>query len=326
MYPPQLLLSSDCLANIATVTLVLRLEYCADNWCQEKSWESLFKDPSKYHRCTSDIVTDWDTVVEEADETIKRQCEGEVNCIIDAIVTEDVDVGLRTLEEAKENGFTPDPEWTEKDDEEENDSYTCAKAGVGSETAFARPADGSGCFLQDGLDRWGWRITIPGSSSGSYQYDVYAGAGQCQLAPAGGGVAVGTLTVSYDATTQQCEGTYEATGGHTLQEFQFYCGGEPYPKTANGANTVAPGKYSCKHLETTDHLSDTCVVSNIEPKDGFVSVIAHAVSCNKPDGSTPQGRSFNTNQKIGSGSGDPHFKVRSQPVNSVTLWLCNDNF
>jgi hypothetical protein len=265
----------------------LLLDYGKDNWCVGSSWNSLFEVPNEYGRCTSDTNTDLDKLVAQAPADIKRQCQGHVDCIIDTIVTGNIDVGLRTLSEAKEKGFVGDetlPEPTENDMVEEDDTYTCLKAGVGSETAFARPSDGSNCFIKEGFSNsWGWRLEMDGTRSGTYEYNVWAGAGQCNT---DAGEMVGKVTVDYNAETKQCIGVYESTGGYTLQEFQFYCGGDPYPKTQNGKGepTVAPGQYPCKQVETESETHDTCVVKNVQPKDGKIHAIAHAVSCDEPEG------------------------------------------
>lgn len=122
------------------------------------------------------------------------------------------------------------------------------------ETAFARGTDGATCFIDNGFSRWGW--SIGPLAEGDYSYDVYAGAGQCDINK---GELVGTVDVSYSGgnvdVTYNIDSAYEVTETHT------YAGTAMYP-TKKGEPTVAPGQYSI-----TEDLS------------GEIYVIAHAVVC-----------------------------------------------
>ena len=126
------------------------------------------------------------------------------------------------------------------------------------ETAFARDTDGANCFLDNGFSRWGWSIQLP--DFGDYEYDIYAGAGQCDISK---GAMVGTVSISYDAGG--IEVTYNILPGYTLDETHTYAGAAMFPMN-DGADTVAPGQY---YIE--DNLS------------GSIYVIAHAVVCGDGD-------------------------------------------
>ncbi len=129
-----------------------------------------------------------------------------------------------------------------------NDEKSC-------ETAFARGKDGATCFIGNGFSRWGW--TLGPLSEGNYTYEIYAGAGQCDINK---GNLVGTVDVSYqmgDVTV-----TYNIDNTFTTEETHTYAGNLMFPIGNNGKPTVAPGQYSI-----SENLS------------GEIYVIAHAVVC-----------------------------------------------
>ena len=133
----------------------------------------------------------------------------------------------------------------------------------GCETAFARGVDGATCFadIDDafGTDydfsRWGW--TIGPLSEGDYTYDVYAGAGQCDISK---GALVGTVDVSFN--NGEVDVTYNIDPAYSVDETHTFVGSTPVPFGKNGRPTVAPGQY---YIE--DNLGDE------------IFVIAHAVVC-----------------------------------------------
>jgi hypothetical protein len=138
------------------------------------------------------------------------------------------------------------------------------------ETAFAYGGDDAVCFLDtDVIDtsRWGW-FNGP-LAAGSYSFDLYAGAGQCDLSK---GTLVGQVSVDFDGATAQV--SYSMGSGFTLDETHLYVGAEPLPRK-NGEYTVAPGQYGNVHTLTAAS-SDSFTVSGLS---GSVYVVAHAVAC-----------------------------------------------
>ena len=131
----------------------------------------------------------------------------------------------------------------------------------GCETAFAKgnTEDDHACFSEGGFSRWGWNIGP--LSEGTYTYDVYAAAGQCNI---NNGALVGTVTIEY--TNGFVGATYDLLDGYVIQEEHLYVGSTPYPVKRNGRYTVAPGQY---YVE--------------QPLSGDVYVIAHSVVCDGED-------------------------------------------
>lgn len=125
------------------------------------------------------------------------------------------------------------------------------------ETSFAKgnSNDDHACFDQAGFSRWGWNIGP--LSEGTYTYDVYAGAGQCDITK---GALVGTVTITYDANGVSAD--YDLLSGYYNSETHLYAGTAPFPVENNGSYTVAPGQYY--------------VDQNLS---GAIYVIAHAVVC-----------------------------------------------
>ena len=128
---------------------------------------------------------------------------------------------------------------------------------VECETAFARGENGSTCFLDtpENFKRWGW--TIGPLSEGNYTYEIYAGAGQCDISK---GELVGTVDVSYLDGIVTFD--YNINPGHSIQETHSYAGKEMYPRNKKGKPTVAPGQFTVNG-----------------DLDGPIYIIAHAVVC-----------------------------------------------
>lgn len=126
------------------------------------------------------------------------------------------------------------------------------------ETAFAYDDSDATCFDDYGFDRWGWTIG-PLSDGASDTYDVYAGAGQCDLSK---GTFVGTVDVSYSGGILDV--TYSMVDGFTINEEHTYAGANPIPTDKNGELTVAPGQYA--------DASD-------DPLSGPIYVILHTEVC-----------------------------------------------
>jgi hypothetical protein len=129
------------------------------------------------------------------------------------------------------------------------------KPEVECETAFARETNGANCFIDNGFSRWGWSIKI--TTFGDYTYNIYAGAGQCDISK---GTLVGTASVSYKANGVVTV-NYNINSGFSLDETHTYAGKNMFP-TKKGVPTVAPGQYT--------------IQSNLS---GEIYVIAHAVVC-----------------------------------------------
>jgi hypothetical protein len=136
------------------------------------------------------------------------------------------------------------------------------------ETAYAFGGDEEDCFINNGFNNWGW--TNGPLTAGTYDFDIYAGAGQCDISK---GELVGTLTVAYDGATATV--TYNMNAGFTMSEVHLYVGNAQFPLDNNGNPTVAPGKYPVgeEFDEPQTTFTKTFNVS------GEIYVIAHAVVC-----------------------------------------------
>lgn len=161
---------------------------------------------------------------------------------------------------------------------------TTTSGGDKCETAFAYgggtnaiDSDTTNSFLEideDGdsvgdFNRWGW--SIGPLEQGSYEFDIYAGAGQSNITK---GTLVGTLLLDYDGTTATVTFSMDA-GYHTLNETHLYVGNEILARDVNGDYTVAPGQYSFIHENLDTSTSDTFVVG----ESGNIYIVAHAVVC-----------------------------------------------
>ena len=92
------------------------------------------------------------------------------------------------------------------------------------ETSFAigNSDDDHACFSEAGFRRWGW--SIGPLSPGAYTYDVYSGAGRCDINK---GQFVGTITISYDGTNVTA--SYDLTNGYSNSETHLYGGNITFP-------------------------------------------------------------------------------------------------
>jgi hypothetical protein len=138
------------------------------------------------------------------------------------------------------------------------------------ETAFAYGNDFAACFiLWEEFSNWGW-TNGQIQDAGVYTWDIYAGAGQCDLSK---GTVVGTLTLDYDGVST-AQVTYSMDPGFTMSETHLYIGSDPFPSDKNGF-TNAPGKYSFIHDDLSAATTDSYTVS----VSGDFYIIAHAVVC-----------------------------------------------
>ena len=160
--------------------------------------------------------------------------------------------------------------------------------GEGTETAFAFGDDPyAACFIgadfegdgvDDGFNRWGWSNGT--LSAGTYTFEIYAGAGQCDRSK---GTLVGTLSIDYDGSTATV--TFDmtetdATTGvpYNLVETHLYVGSKPLAIDGNGNYTVAPGQYPTIHDELANVSSDSYTVT----VSGDIYVVAHATVAGFP--------------------------------------------
>jgi hypothetical protein len=141
-----------------------------------------------------------------------------------------------------------------------------------TETAFAFGGDYAKCFDQfDVSNRWGW--SNGPLTEGSYIFDIYASAGQCNLSK---GTKVGTLNVNYSngtaEVTYQLGGSNPETGlPYTLTETHLYVGNEPLARN-NGEFTVAPGQFPYINSE----LFTTSRTYTVTGLNGEIYIVAHA--------------------------------------------------
>ncbi len=152
--------------------------------------------------------------------------------------------------------------------------------GLTCDAAFAYGGTDAQCFLDidedgDGVGdfyRWGWSNGALGA--GTYNFDIYAGAGQCELT---NGTLVGDVTVVYDAVTGDVTVTYNMDSGWGLHETNLYVGCEVLPRNVNNLYTVAPSQYGNIHEELEGASTDTYTI-NVTCASG-IYVVAHAVVC-----------------------------------------------
>ncbi len=161
------------------------------------------------------------------------------------------------------------------------------------ETAFGYGDGYATCFIgadfdndgePDGINRWGW--SNGPLSPGSYSWDVYAAAGQCDLSK---GSVVGTLDVEY--TGPSVTATFTAVDGFVADEEHLYIGTDPlpsftkknkkgfFPGGGGSGYTVSPGQYPIGN-DLNGATTSTNVVNlgrTITPNG--IYVVYHAVIC-----------------------------------------------
>lgn len=149
---------------------------------------------------------------------------------------------------------------------------------VKSETAFAYGDSYATCFdeFQElKSNRWGW--SNGALAEGEYTFDMYAGAGQCDLSK---GTLVGELHIKYENGTAKVTFTTTEISSFTGQLYtmtatHLYVSDEgPIPvNNKNNKYTVAPGQYG-NVTSGQDHVTEyTYTINNL---DGEIYVIGHA--------------------------------------------------
>jgi hypothetical protein len=148
----------------------------------------------------------------------------------------------------------------------------------GCETMFAKGNDDIAlCFIDDeenNFNRWGW--TNGPLSTGTYSFDIYAGAGQCDITK---GALAGTVELVYDADLGEAVVTYMTNEDYVLTETHLYIGSDPYPLQKKGKNyvpTVAPGQFPYQHGDLDNESEDSFTISGLS---GEIYIIAHGVVC-----------------------------------------------
>jgi hypothetical protein len=140
--------------------------------------------------------------------------------------------------------------------------------------AYAPPPEGT-CFLEIPEiknNRWGW--TIGPLAAGSYAYEIYAGAGQCDITQ---GKAVGLLLVDYDGSTATVKYVMTEVDptthvGYSMDVAHLYVGNDMLPVDKKGRPRVAPGKYPYDSGDITGAIGHTFTVEGLS---GNIYVVAH---------------------------------------------------
>ncbi len=144
----------------------------------------------------------------------------------------------------------------------------------GCETAFADGGDLGQCFLSlqgYNFHRWGWTNGPIGVTTSTLEWEIWAGAGQCNHDH---GILVGTLYVDYDGSTATV--TYDMNPEYIMDETHLYVGNGIVPLNPhNNHPTVAPGQYGNQH-SLSGATTDTYTIDGLS---GEIYIIAHAVVC-----------------------------------------------
>ena len=150
---------------------------------------------------------------------------------------------------------------------------------TGCETAFARYSTNNTCFIDDGFQRWGWINFF--SATGTYNMELYAGAGQCDLTK---GEQSGNVEVVWESTTVTV--TINLLSGFIMKEAHLYIGSNDYPVKQQGQNfveTVAPGSYPYNSGPLNDLTTYTFEDVDVSEFTEGIYIIVHAVTCNEGD-------------------------------------------
>ena len=137
------------------------------------------------------------------------------------------------------------------------------------DTAFAYHADYATCFHDLGFSNWGW--TNGPLGPGSYEFQLWAGAGGCDLLQ---GTLVGRVSVDYDGSTAVV--TYNMYGDNYMTATHLYVGSNRLPSNKKGSETVSPGQYPYGHDPLDNVTTDSYTVTGLS---GDIYVLAHTVVC-----------------------------------------------
>jgi len=126
------------------------------------------------------------------------------------------------------------------------------------------------------FNNWGW--TNGPLTEGTHVFDMYAGAGQCNI---DAGVLVGQLFVDYFDGTALV--SYVTCGSYELDEVQLYVGNDILPRNNRNRYTVSPGQFP--YRENDFNSGDQAYTFEVENLSGAIYVVAHAeVSGNFDEG------------------------------------------
>jgi hypothetical protein len=147
-------------------------------------------------------------------------------------------------------------------------------APVCGETAFARHLTAGQCFIGSpwitGPARWGW--TNGPFPEGTYTFELWAGAAQCQTSR---GTHVGDVTLRYAGGTAEVVVTARVPFSFAVTH--LYVGSEPLPRS-RGEYTVSPGLFPYQH-PLGPGTRDSYVVTGLS---GPIWLVLHAESCRPP--------------------------------------------
>ena len=135
-----------------------------------------------------------------------------------------------------------------------------------SETAWAFGGGSAIEFTSLRFGNWGW--TNGPLGVGSYEFDLYAGAGQNDTDK---GTLVGKVLINY--TAGEVTVTYSLYAGYTMSEAHLHVGSGPLPANRRGVMTNAPGQFQHKANFDPRVAEYTVTVS----ATGNIYVAAHAV-------------------------------------------------
>jgi hypothetical protein len=149
--------------------------------------------------------------------------------------------------------------------------------GSGCETAYAFGINKANCFIGiQGVtsNNWGWSNGPIGA--GTYDWPIYAGAGQCDITK---GTLVGNLHVVYVLPSPPAKGTATITfnmGANVhLYTTHLYVGNLILPKK-NTKWTTAPGQFPYKHENLNGVNSDSYSITGLS---GYIYIAAHSEVC-----------------------------------------------
>ncbi|GAB4317021.1 MAG: hypothetical protein Kow00127_08680 [Bacteroidales bacterium] len=145
----------------------------------------------------------------------------------------------------------------------------CGQPLGGFETMWAWGDAYSMCFINipnmQG-NKWGW--TNGPLNEGQYTFELWAGAGQCNL---NNGTHVGYLDINY--TNGQATVTYNIFNGYMMKSSHLWVGNDLLPKKKN-KYTAAPGKFPYKHNHNGGVTTYTYQANGLS---GQIYVAAHGV-------------------------------------------------
>ena len=149
-----------------------------------------------------------------------------------------------------------------------------------TETAFAKHDDLSTCFLdidEDGngvpdFNRWGWTNGPLDPTVGTYEFNIYAGAGKCDVSKS---THVGVLYLSFDDPIDNyIHVSYNIFEEYGLKETHLYFGEEILPLD-NNKFTVAPGQYLDLH-ENLNYANVDNYLLPYQDNGNGIYLVAHA--------------------------------------------------